>query len=162
MILCELLVGNYADAYWCVSTDGTRVRSNWKTKKIVISPNNIVAAAAAVCNLQTFRLLVRDKRSILWDRSAAFGYPLDAAAYTNNLDIVKALVEQAIVDWKSSESWMQALNRHSFTMAILKAIERRHIQVLSYLLARYRIIFGKVSEYCMKIWFPIAFQSRNV
>lgn len=104
----------------------------WAVQEISENPwSNHVAAAAAFGNLQALRTALRGEVKNIWDESRLFGFPLVLAAGGGHFEIVRSILKQfeQIDHQRGIKEKSEQL-----TLAIEKALENRHVDVVLLLL----------------------------
>lgn len=153
-VLCELYVKTDRHAYSCIIQDIRQGRHYNKHVQDfqVTKVSNLVAAAAAAGSLEALRSLANHDHQLLWLHSPTFGYPIVAAAYAGQFEVVKALAKQAVTDKGLSIAISTPGQHTAFRKAICTSIEHGHDEMVKILLKNYGKAFGPASESCMAEW----------
>jgi hypothetical protein len=159
--LCELFVRNCSDALKCVLNDFNKIGLLLQDTISATNTVNLVAAAAATGNINALRHFATVKKSSLWARSPAFGYPLDAAVYAGQTAVVKAMTQQAITNQSQAVATISYTEHLAFREAVCTGIELGDSEMVVDLLRKYNDAFGLPTKACMKAWFDKAITSGN-
>lgn len=161
-VLCELLVETHASSYSCVVKDIDKYENgHFKYGIDADDYSNRVAAAAAAGSLEGLGNLAFKHRELLWNKSDAFGYPLNAAVHAGHFHVVKTLSQQAADDNSDPNAILPEYSRQCFSKAILTGIDLQRLEFTQYLLKIYFDIFGFATEDCTHAWLRAAVRTGN-
>ncbi|KAK1916054.1 hypothetical protein P3342_003869 [Pyrenophora teres f. teres] len=161
-VLCELYVKTDSNAFACIVQDIRHGRhqnhlQGFQVTKVI----NLVAAAAAAGSPDWLRDLANHDHQVLWLHSPTFGYPIVAAAYAGQFNVVKALAEQALTDQGLSTTTSATAKHTSFREAICTSIKVGHDEMATVLIQKYDEAFGPASETCMTEWLQCSVSTGN-
>ncbi|RMZ69848.1 ankyrin repeat [Pyrenophora seminiperda CCB06] len=162
-VLCELYVETDDLAYALITKGVEQTRwyqhvENIQVAKVI----NLIAAAAAAGSIEALRGFANHNHQLLWQYSPTFGYPIVAAAYAGQFEVVKALAEQAVTDKGLPSVLTHSTGEHSaFKHAICTAIEQGHDEMAKVLIENHGRVFGLATESCMAKWLDCAVTAGN-
>ncbi|KAH7371706.1 hypothetical protein BKA66DRAFT_423647 [Pyrenochaeta sp. MPI-SDFR-AT-0127] len=160
--LCELLVKSNTCAYsWVLNITNRGQNQLLRNPIDVTNPSNRVAAAAAAGNLERVQELAFRDHHLMWKKSAAFGYPLDAAVYAGHLNVVQVIAQHAVHENAQPGAKSPAFSRRCFTLAICTGIELQRYEISKQLIQTYDYIFGFATHECMETWLQAAVKTGD-
>jgi hypothetical protein len=151
-----------AKAYTLLIADIGAISTIWAWKGFeATNASNRIAVAAAAGSLETIQNLGQENHRLFWYKSAAFGYPLEAAVYAGHSEIVDFLAHRAVIYMTKVIVKHSGLDLISFRQAIGTGIKLHRVAMVKLLLSTYFEIFGSATVECTRDWLDIALEFRD-